>query len=411
MQRLSRGRRYLADGVTALVESSLRGARPRRDLVAAVLASIAAIVIPSRVDASPLNSKGSTMMKLAIAGSALVAAGATAYLVHDRSSAIPAPVSAQPAARALHYGAGVPRKPALGPASPVHPNTARTVSVDDLSLLPPDAELVIGADVARIQSSTIWKLFVAPALANAPGLHELTTDCGFDPVASLSSITIGLKNMGDDKDVAGTVVLHGFPKAKLFPCISKLDAKEGNKSGLHVEGGVMLSGGDDHIALTFLDDTTALVVIGPDATKDGIATISTRRNQPDSSAYAELIHEINTDDALWLAVNDSSPVLAEINRKIASKTSIQFHGLYGSIDLTDGIVLNAGGRTGSPELVAKLVADVQRHLDQLGSREQIAQHFEQLDINADGGDVIVSVAINTSQLVQMFAGDFSVKIE
>ena len=41
MQRLSRGRRYLADGVTDLVERSLRtGARPRKDLRVAVVAAL-----------------------------------------------------------------------------------------------------------------------------------------------------------------------------------------------------------------------------------------------------------------------------------------------------------------------------------------------------------------------------------
>src|SRR6185312_15253598 len=67
-QRLSRGRRYLADGVTSLVERSLRGERKRRDLVAAVLAAIAVTAIAPRVDAKPRpsvgRSKGSIMLKL-----------------------------------------------------------------------------------------------------------------------------------------------------------------------------------------------------------------------------------------------------------------------------------------------------------------------------------------------------------
>jgi RNA polymerase sigma factor (sigma-70 family) len=61
MQRLSRARRYLADGVHELVKRSLQDRRPRRDLVAAVLAAIAVITVAPRVDASP--TKGSTMLK------------------------------------------------------------------------------------------------------------------------------------------------------------------------------------------------------------------------------------------------------------------------------------------------------------------------------------------------------------
>jgi RNA polymerase sigma factor (sigma-70 family) len=90
MQRLSRGRRYLADGVTDLVERSLRS--PRRNLVVGVLAAIGGLALPSRVDASP--TKGSTMLKLALAASALLAAGTTAIVVHARSDAsTPAPTA------------------------------------------------------------------------------------------------------------------------------------------------------------------------------------------------------------------------------------------------------------------------------------------------------------------------------
>lgn len=49
LQRLARGREYLAKGVTALVEKSLRGQRTRRNLVAGVLAALP-VAVPSPVD-------------------------------------------------------------------------------------------------------------------------------------------------------------------------------------------------------------------------------------------------------------------------------------------------------------------------------------------------------------------------
>jgi len=408
-QRLSRGRRYLADGVTDLVESSLRGARPRRDLVAAVLATVAAIVIPSRVDAHPLKAKGSTMLKLTLVASALVAAGTTAYLVRSHESAQPTPitpaVAAHTGAAPLHYGTGAARRPALGPTAPVHPSVARTASVDDLALLPADSELVLGIDIARVQRSALWQTLVAPALVNAAGLRDFEAECGFDPITSLSSVTIGMKGTGQHKDVSGSVVIHGLAKAKAFACITKQSAKHHSDTEVRIDGDVLLVSrdGETHAAMTFLDDSTALVVLGPDATKDGIARVAERRGAP-APGYSELIHEINTDDAVWIAVADGSPMLAEANRKIAEHTSIQLHGLYGSIDFSDGLVINAGARTGSPELVAKLVSDAQHQIDEVASRGELAQHFEQLDINADGGDVIVSLAMNTSQLLAVVGG-------
>jgi RNA polymerase sigma factor (sigma-70 family) len=407
-QRLSRGRRYLAEGLTALVEKSLRGTRPRRDLVAAVLASVAALVLPSRVDAHPLKAKGSTMLKVAIVASALAAAGTTAYLVrsHDdpKTTVAAAPAAAHPTAAPLHYGTGAARRPALGPTAPVRPSAVRATSVDDLALLPADAELVLGVDVARVQRSALWQMIVAPALVRAPGLHEFQDECGFDPIASLASVTIGLK--GTHGDMSGAIVVHGFAKAKALACIEKEGAKHAdNRKTFRIDGDVLLVSRDNvaHAALTFLDDTTALLVIGPDASKDAITQVAARRGTAPASSYSDMIREINTDDAVWLAVADGSPMLAEVNRKLASHTAIQLHGLYGSVDFADGLVINAGARTGSPELVAKLVGDVQRKLDEVGA-EKLTQRFDQLDINADGGDVIVSVAMNTSQLLSLAGG-------
>jgi len=80
MQRLTRGRRYLADGVGALVERSLRGTRRSKSLAAVVVAALP-VAVPSRVDAST-HAEGSTMLKFAIAASVFVAAGTTAAVVH-----------------------------------------------------------------------------------------------------------------------------------------------------------------------------------------------------------------------------------------------------------------------------------------------------------------------------------------
>ncbi|HEY8145688.1 MAG TPA: sigma-70 family RNA polymerase sigma factor, partial [Kofleriaceae bacterium] len=73
LQRLSRGRKYLADSVTDLVERSLADSRPRRALPALVVAALPAA--PPRV-ATPTHG-GTTMLKLSLALTALAAAGGT----------------------------------------------------------------------------------------------------------------------------------------------------------------------------------------------------------------------------------------------------------------------------------------------------------------------------------------------
>jgi RNA polymerase sigma factor (sigma-70 family) len=90
LQRLARGRQYLADGVTDLVERSLRAPRPRRNLVALVLAALPAVpaFAPSRAEAAN-HSHGGTMIKLVLVVAALTAAGTTAYVVHKPAAQPP----------------------------------------------------------------------------------------------------------------------------------------------------------------------------------------------------------------------------------------------------------------------------------------------------------------------------------
>ena len=124
LQRLARGRQYLADGVTDLVERALGAPRASRNLAALVLAALPAFA-PSRADAAT-SSHGGTMIKLAAVVTAAALAGGTAYVVHSRAAGAPpaagavaaAPTAAAapapaPAARPAHAPAAAPSMPAL----------------------------------------------------------------------------------------------------------------------------------------------------------------------------------------------------------------------------------------------------------------------------------------------------------
>jgi RNA polymerase sigma factor (sigma-70 family) len=122
MQRLSRGRKYLADSVTGIVERSLRGPRPRKNLAAAVVAALPTIALPSRVDASP---KGSTMLKIGIAAAVLTAGTATAVIAHEvRTPDEPPRAKAQVVANAAPAPSPGPAAPraAVAPAMPTGPD-------------------------------------------------------------------------------------------------------------------------------------------------------------------------------------------------------------------------------------------------------------------------------------------------
>jgi RNA polymerase sigma factor (sigma-70 family) len=408
MQRMSRGRRYLADSVEQLVERSLRSERrPRRDLVAAVLAAIVAIEIPSRVDASP--AKGSTMLKLALAASALVAAGTTVYLLHDHgSAATQAPAAARRPAP-LHFGSnrlGLAHAPSLGPTAAPRAIQSRSVAEADLALLPSDADAVIGLNFTQIRGSALWQRFIAPMLAGNDDLQKFQAQCGFDLLGSLGSVSIGLKNLGSDDNVSGVIVIHGFDKAKSMSCFDKerlVTDPAGDDAHLTIDGDVILVGGPgnyDHAAFTFINDSTALVVLGPAAaTRQSVEQVAAGGGTlVTSSAFAETLQYVNTDDSLWLMLSDTSPLVKTANEQIAKYTPIQVGTTYIAVNVTDSLALDAGFRLGSPATVTSLVAAIQAKL----AANSVAQYFDQLDVAADGSDLIVSVAMSGDQLLSGF---------
>jgi RNA polymerase sigma factor (sigma-70 family) len=404
MQRLSRGRRYLADSVTALVERSLKQTRPRRDLVAAVLGAIAAFTIPSRVDASVVKTKakGSTMLKMTLAATALAAAGTTAYFWHAHGDTPSAPTTTA-AKPLLHYGAGPARPPTLGPSLPKHTTVARRTAAADLGMLPADADVVFGIDMARIQSSALWKQFVAPGLVKASGLQSFAERCGFDPLAALSAVTIGLEGVGKDA-MTGTIVVHGPDKAKVMACVAQDD------NGRHkiIDGDIVEitdhRNGDYGMTFKFIDNNTALVVIGEVANaKDQLAKAAANDSGlATSPAFAELFANIDSDDPLWLVIGPSSSLFSESDAALA-QYGAHMSALYGSIDVTDSLVIAAGMRLGSPDQVSRLVALAQTEIDKVAQAGTLAQYFTQLDVNADGNDLIVSIAANTLQLMNIAA--------
>lgn len=142
MQRLTRGRRYLAEGVGDLIERALRRPRVKRNLAAAVLAALP-FALPSRVDASP-TAKGSTMLKLTLAALALAAAGTTAVVATRSSSSTPTSASPSPSA-SPGTSAATPAAAPLPTASP-HAPTSHVTPAPSLAA----ADVVPAAQIAAL---------------------------------------------------------------------------------------------------------------------------------------------------------------------------------------------------------------------------------------------------------------------
>src|SRR5262249_55965810 len=101
---------------------------------------------------------------------------------------------------------------------------AKPSSGDDLALLPVDSEVVMGLNFGQIRQSGLWKQFVEPKLMTGETqrkLDEFKAKCpGFDPMASFTSMSIGIKNASATAPSIA-LVMHGVDKAKALECVDK----------------------------------------------------------------------------------------------------------------------------------------------------------------------------------------------
>lgn len=286
-------------------------------------------------------------------------------------------------------------KPAGGTNTPAPAGGAPTGQIaDDLSLIPVDSELVMGLNFAQLQQSAMWKQYVQPQLMKgdaAKSLADFQAKCGFDPMTAMTSIALGMKNIGRD-DPDGVVVIHGLDKTKTLACIDKVK-EEAAKEGTTIakDGDVITVKGSDaseQAAVMFVNDTTAVVSIGPNGTVDGVKKAATGGSALKSSpTFVEMYGKINTQSSLWFLMNGSAEPF-----KQTAAMGIKPKAVFGSINVTDGLAVDVRVRLESADQAAQMASAVK------GQAAAVSGMVDKLDIVADGPDLKVVVALSDEKL-------------
>src|SRR5688500_9800645 len=89
-----------------------------------------------------------------------------------------------------------PADPSVAPAPGVAPVAGKT---GDIDLLPLDSEVVLAVNWEQLQATSIWKDLALPAIMKESDVVEVITEikgrCGFDFVAGLKRVSIGVKGI------------------------------------------------------------------------------------------------------------------------------------------------------------------------------------------------------------------------
>lgn len=266
-------------------------------------------------------------------------------------------------------------------------------SSDDLSLLPVDAEMVLGINVAQVQQSALWKQFVEPKIMASSDFNtkitEFKTKCGFDPMSAVQSVSLGLKGLGADKPT-GAVVVHGLDKTKTWACLDTMKdeiTKDGTEFTKVGDVATFKKGSNgDTAAITFVNDSTLLAVLGPEGTPDGVKAAAAGKSAlKTSKQFVDMYSKVKTGDSVWAVVNSS---------KLATSgpMGIKPQAVFGSINVTDGLTADMQMRLDTPDQASSLVNLAKGQLD------HAKQFFDKADVTNDGADVKMSIAMSNQKL-------------
>jgi RNA polymerase sigma factor (sigma-70 family) len=203
MQRMSRGRHYLADGVNDLVERALRGSRTKRNLAACVLVALPALA-SSRVEAS--TGKGWTMLKLALFATATMAVGTTAVVVHHSVTTHdePAPAVSATTAPPAPTPAPIRRAPIAAPSPALQAPPA-----------PAPAPIVLAEEPAKttvIDRATLDRLHIEQGPSRGPANAPVTIVVFTDMKCPYCEKLIGtLDQLEEEMPKQVKIVIKQFP--------------------------------------------------------------------------------------------------------------------------------------------------------------------------------------------------------
>ena len=266
-------------------------------------------------------------------------------------------------------------------------------AADDLSLLPVDSEAVMGINFAQLQSSALWKKFVEPQMMKGDfpsKLAQFKGKCGFDPMAAIKSLSIGMKGVGGDSP-DGVIVVRGAGKKESLDCFDKMK-DEASKSGDEItrDGDVVLvkSKKGETVAITFVNDTTAVAVVGPNASKDGVKKAAQGGSALKSSpAFVEMYGKINTQASLWMLINGNAKVFDK-----AASMGVKPKAVFGSVNVTDGLAVDMRMRLESADQATQMANAFNGQL--AGFKSMV----DKMEIGNDGADVKLSVAMSQQKL-------------
>jgi hypothetical protein len=258
---------------------------------------------------------------------------------------------------------------------------------EDLSLLPADADVVIGINFDQIQHSPLYKKFIEPLMKAGPmqrQMNDVIGQCGYDPMTAVKSAVVGIKGAGGNKPIVVTVA-HGLDKAKVLDCADKArdQLAKNNVELTHSGDIVTLKGNRGQIAFNFTSDSTMVALVSDTADASAVKAIAAGGSAlKTSSPFAEMYKKVKTGDSVWVVAHG----------KVLDDLPVPAAAAYGSLNVSDGLTVDGRMQFDSPG-AAKQAAELITN-----QGKQAAGYIDKLEATADDKEVHASAVVSSQKL-------------
>lgn len=272
-----------------------------------------------------------------------------------------------------------------------HPR-APGLDADPLAFLPADSAMVAHADVRRLRQSPPWQRVEAALVARIERpLLQLRVLCGFAPLATIRSITVGMRD-DSPTDPTFLLVVRGFDREAFVRCTKSIVASE--PTAATFDGDVIImpgEAGDPPVVIAFADARTLVAGFGPGASP-AVVRGAIRAGAPLRSAPA--FRGRGADPAFartaWVAVDGTAKALA--GDVIPSGIDPRF--VIASLELTRGLEGTLRVDLATPAAAAQALTRVRADVAALAN-EGFATR---LDVAARAHDLVFTLGMTAAQV-------------
>lgn len=260
----------------------------------------------------------------------------------------------------------------------------------DLAMLPSDAELVIGLDVAALVASPVWQQLVMPLLvenALADRLAELKTRCGIDPLVSVKAVTLGMKGLGAASP-EGVIVIHGLAKQETTGCLDRWAtptlsvARDGEITTLETPRG-------DRLGFRFTTDRDTVIAFGGDPIGTLKAAVTGSGKLATTPQFAAQFARLKPARSAWMVMDGRAKAF-----ELLAALGLRPVALAGSADIADGLALDVGLAMANAEAAERFAALADKQVKPLGS----ILALDRIEIAAAGDVCNFAAAASQSKL-------------